>query len=69
MTPHDATAFASTIDALLGDDTRRQALGRSAQAFVRDRFAWPRIAEEYVRLFNAAIHSASPVRSAGDGSR
>lgn len=41
------------VAALLGDPERRAAMGRNGRALVESRFAWPRVAEEMERAYEA----------------
>jgi glycosyltransferase involved in cell wall biosynthesis len=49
--PRDAQALAIAIGRLLADDRLRAAMSERAAARVRDRFTWPRVAEQLVALY------------------
>ncbi len=61
--PRDADAIARTVTALLDDDARRASLGRRAAAHGLS-MAWPVVAADYVRTFEAAQRSAPRTRRA-----
>jgi glycosyltransferase involved in cell wall biosynthesis len=51
----DPTALAAAMDLLLSDADLRQNLVERGRQRVRDRFAWPVIAEQTVDLFRGAV--------------
>lgn len=50
-----ATDLAAAITDLLGDDARREAMGRAGRERVVDHFAWSAIAHEVLDVYRAAI--------------
>jgi glycosyltransferase involved in cell wall biosynthesis len=49
----DVDTFAATVDSLLTDATRRQALGLAARDAVRTRFSAEKIVPQYEQLYRA----------------
>ena len=54
LVPGDDAAVADAIAGLLADPGRRARLGAAASCHAREAYAWPRIADEYVRAYHAA---------------
>jgi glycosyltransferase involved in cell wall biosynthesis len=52
--PGDAKGMAEAVLALLGDDTRRAAMGRAARAR-SEVFAWPRVAERMLAIYRELV--------------
>jgi glycosyltransferase involved in cell wall biosynthesis len=50
----DPAAFAAAVAGLLRDPVHRRALGRAGQGLVLERFAWPRVAQEFGACCEAA---------------
>jgi len=48
-------AFAQAVTTLLGDRTRRAALGRAARAFVQQRYAWNIVGERLMAAYDMAM--------------
>jgi len=61
----DPQALARAIGRLLADPAARTRFGAAGQKRARDHFAWPRIAEGYIRLFETVCdRTASAARRA-----
>jgi starch synthase len=50
-----ATDLAAAITDLLGDDTRREAMGRAGRERVTDHFSWSTIAHEVLDVYGGAL--------------
>jgi glycosyltransferase involved in cell wall biosynthesis len=61
--PEDASALATTLNELLGDQTGREALGAAASEAARTRYSWERIGEQTVDLYRE-LTGGTPSRSA-----
>jgi glycosyltransferase involved in cell wall biosynthesis len=48
-------ALAAAIRALLGDENRRNAMGRRGFAMVRERFTWRAVALRYLQIYAASV--------------
>jgi glycosyltransferase involved in cell wall biosynthesis len=55
VTPDDPAALADAVTGLLGDETRRVAMGHAARALAIDRYAWPDIARRLEGIYERAI--------------
>lgn len=53
VAPNDPAALADAVAALVGDERRRESLGRAARELAVARYAWPRIAERLVGIYSA----------------
>jgi len=53
--PSNPSRLAEAMDALLGDRTRRQAIGLAAQRYVRDRFGAARVIASLEALYTALV--------------
>lgn len=58
--PQDVAALAAELDALLSDETRREALAREAQATVRRAFSWKGCGRDTVAAYAEALRPAGP---------
>jgi glycosyltransferase involved in cell wall biosynthesis len=48
-------ALAAAMRALLGDENRRNAMGRRGFAMVRERFTWRAVALRYLQIYAASV--------------
>ena len=55
VTPRDPSGLATTLDALLSDPARLQALGREAQLTVQRSFTWEQCGRETVTAYRDAL--------------
>jgi glycosyltransferase involved in cell wall biosynthesis len=55
VTSGDAEGFRVAVDRLLADKRTRTALGRKAERFVRETYAWPGIAARYLDLLQTCL--------------
>ena len=53
--PRDPEALEAELRALLGDESRRRALGETARATVEAEFTWPRCGAATVAAYEAAL--------------
>ena len=51
----DAKAYQGTIEELLSDDKKRQALGRQARKYTLNTFGWSKIAQQYKDTYQKVI--------------
>jgi len=56
--PGDPEALADAVAALLGDEPRREQLGRSARAIAVERYSWDTIARRLVEIYEPASRRA-----------
>ena len=56
--PGDPAALAGAVAALLGDEPRREQLGRSARAIAIERYSWDTIARRLVEIYEPASRRA-----------
>jgi glycosyltransferase involved in cell wall biosynthesis len=53
--PDDAAALRDVIRALLADPERFRAVGEEGRRFVTERYAWPRVWEQYEKVLEEAV--------------
>ncbi len=56
--PNSAAHLSEAIDRLLSDPGQAQQMARSAQHFVRERFAWERVIDQYEQLYRELLVSS-----------
>ncbi len=62
VTPSERHAVCRTLEAVLGQPDERRIRGLAGQAFVRQHYAWPHVAEQLIHLYQS-INQASPQHS------
>lgn len=62
----DADALTRAITTLIDDPSLRQAMGRAAEAHIRQTFDWQRTVESYLSLYDALLYTGA-VRSRAGG--
>jgi phosphatidylinositol alpha-mannosyltransferase len=63
--PGDAGALVDAVAELLGDETRRRSLGANARVLAEESYAWSRIAERLVEVYQRALgHVREPAVAA-----
>ncbi|WP_226343897.1 glycosyltransferase family 4 protein [Agilicoccus flavus] len=58
--PGDAAGFADALDALLGDDARRAAMGEAGRRRAVETYDWSAVARGTARVYRAAIGAPEP---------
>ena len=54
-TANQVEALAAAVRALLGDENRRNAMGRRGFAIVRERFTWRALALRYLQIYASSV--------------
>jgi phosphatidylinositol alpha-mannosyltransferase len=58
--PGDVDALVTAVDALLGDEARRSAMGAAARLRAEERFAWPDVARRLEAIYERVVATAGP---------
>jgi phosphatidyl-myo-inositol alpha-mannosyltransferase len=56
--PGDAAALVDAVAGLVADEPRREAMGRSARSLAVERYAWPKIAERLVGVYESVVDAS-----------
>jgi phosphatidylinositol alpha-mannosyltransferase len=59
--PGDPAALAEALTELLGDEARREELGRSARAIAQERYSWERISTRLAELYESLVAAPKAV--------
>jgi glycosyltransferase involved in cell wall biosynthesis len=51
----DVDPLAEALTHVIGDDAGRDAMGRAAQVWAQDEFAWPRIAAQMIEIYKGVL--------------
>jgi phosphatidylinositol alpha-mannosyltransferase len=54
----DAVALTNAVAGLVEDEPRREAMGRAARSLAVERYAWPRIAERLVEVYESVVDAS-----------
>lgn len=65
VSPHDIAGLAEALAALAGDPVRRQTMGAAGRALVEREFGEPRVVEQTLTLYHAALRERENGREAG----
>jgi phosphatidylinositol alpha-mannosyltransferase len=56
--PGDVAALVDAVESIVADEPRREAMGRAGRALAVERYAWPRIAERLVQIYESVVDAA-----------
>jgi phosphatidyl-myo-inositol alpha-mannosyltransferase len=62
--PGDQQALVDAVDALLADESRRQAMGAAGRVLAQERYSWGAIAQRLVEIYTSVGAGAAPVAAA-----
>ena len=59
--PNDPSALADAVTAILADEPRREALGRSARVIAQQRYSWDGIAKRLAEIYESLVGAPKEV--------